>query len=591
MGGIETGRGERPLAPTTWDPDIGVGLASWLTIERVAYAAVALLALGIRLWGLGWWPLGPAEASQALPAWAAARGLPYDLAGVSPLLFSLQRLAFVAFGASDALARWWPAVIGGLTTLLFRPLRPRLTAGGALAAAFLWAVSPLAVFTSRQATDQALVAPLALAVLAAVSQIGQGRQAAVAAAISLGLLLAAGPGAYTVILIGLIVALVWRSELAAFAETHKVAWRQAALAGVLALALSATFFLTAPAGLAAAADLLGGWLRAVRPGAGAYGAWDILRRLLMSEPLLLGFGLAGGIAAFRQQNAFGKFGVLAVGLALLAPVVGTGRQPTDLALVVLALTLLAGPAVAWVLAAASSWRDDVDSWLLVGLSLALLTSAALSLSSLVMATASNNQITYAGVGIATVALTIALWIIYGIFGSWRTVAAGLPAVLLTLGLAWGLGQVSSLSYDRDPGRQAAALIETPDPNWQEFREELGRLAAYRGGGIREGRLDVILPGRDPLLPMLRWELRSFSAVRVAASLPSDPAPVVITTAEQGAETKLGNRYAGAEFALLRRWRPESLTDAKSWIRWILYREAKTAPTPRKVVLWADWTSK
>ncbi len=53
-------------------------LADWLTVERAAYAGIAVLALGLRLYGLGQVPLGPAEAAQALPAWAAVAGQPSD---------------------------------------------------------------------------------------------------------------------------------------------------------------------------------------------------------------------------------------------------------------------------------------------------------------------------------------------------------------------------------------------------------------------------------------------------------------------------------------------------------------------------------
>ncbi len=110
-------------------------LADWLTVERVAYGAIALVALTVRLVGLGWSPLYPAEAMQALPALAAATGRPYDLTGISPLLFSLQRALFMPLGADEVLARWWPALLGGLAALLFYALRDRLTRGGALAAA------------------------------------------------------------------------------------------------------------------------------------------------------------------------------------------------------------------------------------------------------------------------------------------------------------------------------------------------------------------------------------------------------------------------------------------------------------------------
>ncbi len=144
-------------------------IAEWLTVERAAYAGITMLALGLRLYGLGRSPLGPAEALQALPAWAATAGRSYDLAGVSPLLFTLQRPLFLLFGATDFAARFWPALLGGLAPLLFYVLRDRLTRGGALVAAFLWAISAVAVFTGRLGLSDSLVAPLALGLLAAIS--------------------------------------------------------------------------------------------------------------------------------------------------------------------------------------------------------------------------------------------------------------------------------------------------------------------------------------------------------------------------------------------------------------------------------------
>ena len=217
-------------------------LADWLTVERAAYAGIAVLALGLRLYGLGRVPLGPAEAVQALPAWAAAAGQPYDLIGVSPLLFGLQWLLFALFGAGDAVARFWPALAGGLAPLLFYALRDRLTRGGALIGGLLWAVSGIAVFTGRLGLGESLVAPLALALMAAVNI--WARQTAAAeetgatsagtplrwAAVALGLLLISGPAAYTALLAGLIAALWWRGALPGFWSSVKADRRGVLLA-------------------------------------------------------------------------------------------------------------------------------------------------------------------------------------------------------------------------------------------------------------------------------------------------------------------------------------------------------------------------
>ena len=99
---------------------------------------------------------------------------------------------------------------------------------------------------------------------------------------------------------------------------------------------------------------------------------------------------------------------------------------------------------------------------------------------------------------------------------------------------------------------------------------------------------MVLPAAldDPLIPMLRWAFRSYPAVRFSSTLPADPAPLVITP--EGAETALGERYGGASFTLLERWRPESLGTFANWLRWVIYREAATPPDNTwNVILWTD----
>ena len=260
-------------------------LADWLTVERAAYAGIAVLALGLRLYGLGRVPLGPAEAVQALPAWAAAAGQPYDLIGVSPLLFGLQWLLFALFGAGDAVARFWPALVGGLAPLLFYALRDRLTRGGALIGGLLWAISGVAVFTGRLGLGDSLVAPLALALMAAVNI--WARQTAAAeetgatstgtplrwAAVALGLLLISGPAAYTALLAGLIAAVWWRGALPALWSSVKADRRGVLLAFLVPLVLGATSFFLAPTGLGRRGGFVG--QVAARAAAGRGRVWDM----------------------------------------------------------------------------------------------------------------------------------------------------------------------------------------------------------------------------------------------------------------------------------------------------------------------------
>jgi hypothetical protein len=578
---------EASRRPTTSQEVMG-----WLTLERAAYSGAVVLALMFRLLLLGAETLGPAEAAQALPAVAAAAGREFELNGVSPLLFGLQRLPFVLFGASDAWARAWPALLGGLAPLLFLGLSRPLGRGGALVAAYLWAVSPMAVFTSRLGLGNGLVPIFALAIVSGVAwslradSAHSQRLGLTVTAGAIGLLLASGSGAYTVLMMALPAALIWRRSLPILASALKACWKQAAGVFLLCLVLGSTFFFMAPSGLAAAADLLGRWVRALRPEGGEYGGWEIGLRLVLSEPVLLVFGLAGVVMAFKRKDRFGIFASIFAGLALLVSLVGSGRHPSDLGLVVLALILLAGPVIARVLLSAWPCRREIDAWLLVSVSTMLLLSAALCLPGILNPgnTASWRQL-YTAVGIVTAVLAGLVWLVYGVWWNWRTVALAAPVVPLFFGLAWGLGQVMAINYDRGAWRQPGVLHEAPAPAWGDLQQGVLDLASLHGTGKGEAAIDLVLSPleRESLDPALRWALRAYPNVRVIPSLSPAVAPVVVTL--PGEQPRLSSRYSGTEIVVLQRWDPSALTDFYSRVRWVLYREAKQPGEARSIVLW------
>jgi len=577
-------------------------LAVWLTTEKAAYGLIALVGLVARLVILDMSPLGADEAAQALRAWAASRGGQSDLAGASPLLFGLQQVLFTAFGPRDILARLWPALLGGLAVLLFFPLRTRLGREGALAAALLWATAPMGVFTGRLGLSYGLVAPLALAVLAgltgAVDEVASARSGAshrarlwfLCSTVAIGALLAGGPGAYTVLLIGLVGALAERTAVRKHYEALRPHLPAGLMAGGTTFVLAATLFLSRPDGLAAAFDQASAWLDAVRPGPGAYGPLDIVGRLLLSEPLLLGFGVAGAVRQLRVRDPFGRLCAYAAILATLVPLVGRGRHPADIGLVVLSLALLAGPVVAHVIKNARAQRRTADAWLLLVIDCTLVVTAGLCLVGAL--NPSNNaswRQLYSGVGIVTAVLAVLLWLVYGAWGNWRTVGHMLPMVLLILGLAWGCSQLSGVNYDRGAWRKPGVLRDVPTNEWRDLQKELSDLAALHGSGARETAVDLVLPRapEDPsgLAPALAWDLRDFPLVRQSESVPQDPAPIVVTLA--GDQPALASKYRGAEFALVETWSPSRLPDMYAWVRWILYREATVPGDKRSVILWVE----
>lgn len=568
-------RGSRPLG----------GAVEWLTVERAGYALAVIIALGVRIYGLGDAPLGPAEAMQALPAVDAARGALPDLAGVSALLHAFQRVTFILFGATDGTARFWPALLAGFSPLLFYFLRRQLTPGGALAAAFIWSVSPLGVWSSRTATGDALVPTFALALLALAVSESRGKWWAGLTGLTLGLLLASGPNAYTVLLAGAAALVIFGDGLRGERPAAGARLPYFGL-GFLAALLGASFFLAEPGGLAAMWQLPGIWLSELIPGAGEYSALEILARLLMSELFVVGFGIAGIAAAIRRRDRFGVWLSVATGLALLVALVGRGRYPSDLALVALGLTLLAGPMVARALEAAYGWRRERDPWLLFLVSLVLLIAASFALPS-GFDPANNNEwrFLFTAVGAATLLMTVIVWVAFGVWDSWRTVGRVVPVVLLLIGLAWHVSEMVALSYDRGAWRQPGVVHETPAADIADLRKALVDLGGLTGGG-QDAAVDVAWPdlAGNSIVPMLRWQLRDRENVRVAASLPGDPAGLVITPV--GEQPQLDG-YSGTEFGIAQRWAP-ALWDFPTTLRWVLYRESKVAPEKTRAILWVRW---
>jgi predicted membrane-bound mannosyltransferase len=131
---------------------------SKLTVEIGLYAILATLALALRLYRLG---LAPLSTSEAMLSVAALRGMAIPT-GASPLLYWVNAFLFSTFGAGDTLVRLLPALAGSVLVLLPALMRERIGRVGALGAAALLAISPVAIFTSRTASGDALVAAVML---------------------------------------------------------------------------------------------------------------------------------------------------------------------------------------------------------------------------------------------------------------------------------------------------------------------------------------------------------------------------------------------------------------------------------------------
>ena len=119
--------------------------------EYLPFLGLMFLGLVLRFWDLGAKAFHHDESLHAFYSWRLfdGQGYVHDPMMHGPLLFELNALIFLLFGASDFTARLAPALLGvGVIGLPFL-LRHELGRNGAIAAAVLFTVSPAFLYFSR----------------------------------------------------------------------------------------------------------------------------------------------------------------------------------------------------------------------------------------------------------------------------------------------------------------------------------------------------------------------------------------------------------------------------------------------------------
>ncbi|MDQ2682896.1 MAG: TIGR03663 family protein [Chloroflexota bacterium] len=133
---------------------VPVSFVRTLTVESVLWLGLLVLAALTRFWDIGAKALHHDESLHAYYSWIWAAGVgdyTHDPLMHGPLLFHLNALVYLIFGASDATSRYAPAFTGiiivGLPWLLRGPRF--LGRWGALASGFLLLISPSIMYQSR----------------------------------------------------------------------------------------------------------------------------------------------------------------------------------------------------------------------------------------------------------------------------------------------------------------------------------------------------------------------------------------------------------------------------------------------------------
>jgi len=139
-------------------------------LELAAYAALVVLALGLRLIDLGSRPFHHDESQDAYFSWLLFKQGEYAYNPLlhGPLRFYLTTAMYGVFGAGDVSARMAPALMGATMVGLPSLLRAQLGRGGALVAAALLAVGPSYLYFSRFAREDIYIACITLGLIVVV---------------------------------------------------------------------------------------------------------------------------------------------------------------------------------------------------------------------------------------------------------------------------------------------------------------------------------------------------------------------------------------------------------------------------------------
>jgi len=565
----------------------------WLTGEIALYALILLLALALRLGGLGMRVMDVPEAEQAWQAWQLTRGQAAT-GSYSPLLLSGQALLFILFGAGDAAARLWPALAGSAMVLTPYFVRSSLGRIGSLAAALALAISPSLIYSSRYGNGGMLLVACMLGLMTLWLAYEKDRRPAYLYAIAVmgAFALLADPRVVGVLIVQ---GVAWAMERFLFrrnlfdasadqrdASVRSLSWKGFGLTLGVTLVLGATAFAFNPGGLGTWADFPSLWAMHLAPVVNGQPWYYPLSALILYEPFLLIFGLIGGVDLLIRRDKASILTWLAMGLLVVALLAG-GRDVGDVALACAPMALLAGRAL----------DNLVDSWqrearlgregIFVGVGLVLLVYLAFQTAfyarTLYVAHPEAEQFLWLWLlGVALVVVLAGVFLAwFGTLSTWR--AGGALVALALLAIVFSAAVGLNFRHASDP--RELHVRAAPSEGTRDALRVMAGISLHRRGYPTAMPVTV----ESSLGPVWPWYLRDWEEVTIVDQLTPDVAtPMVLASFEEQNPT-LGDNYTGQDFVTRTWWEPGQLA-SNDQLTWWLYRKSVSSPMPlQKVILW------
>jgi hypothetical protein len=575
------------------------------SFEQVLFFLAFLLALLVRFINLGVQPLTDLEARWALQALEIAKGNKPFL-GTQPAYLLLTSVNFFIFGASNFLARFWPALAGAGLILAPAAFKKQLGQKAAILLAFALAFDPGLLALSRMAGGQMMAIGFVALSLAA----WRSRKYPLAGALG-GVALLCGPNAWfgllgfglTWAIFGRNMGFIWKSKIItarldpdnknenepagqkmdeqASTEMNFPAERINPLKtafywGLASLLLVGTLLFLVPNGLSAWAgsisDFIAGWWTpsSVKP-------WVLLISLLVYVPMAVIFGLVGLVRGIIKDDRVSIYLATLTAFFFVLALLYPARQAGDLAWMLVPL---------WALAAIELSRHMeliIERKWEIGLAgcvtFVFLVFAWLELLS-IPSSLSNPTILQTRLFLMLGAM---LLLILSMF----LVAAGWDASIARLGVIWG-GAIALLMFTVSAGMNAAGLrqpfsTELWQPGSPFVQADLlvmtaNDLSDWRKGHIEN--LNISIPS-DLGAPSVLWLFRDWHIEQVDGPNAADSPDLVILP--QGVDYAFSAAYRGQDFV----FRETPVWDnlpLNSWLRWLAYRELPVQS--EYLVLWA-----
>lgn len=568
--------------------------ADAFTTESALYLLAFFLALFLRLLNLGQSPLTDGEAAWALQALQVAQpGAASSLPGASPAYIFLTGITFSIFGASEFLARFWPALVGALIVWLPCSFRHEMGRKAALILAFGLAVDPGLVTVSRQASGPMLALGFSLFALAA----WHARRLAWAGAFA-GLALLSGPafwqGALGLGLAWLLYRLLLRSTTRpgeVFDESDPqtaLPTRADILRGLVALfaavLLVGAYLLRYPQSLASLMGSLSAYLDGWTMPSGV-SPLAILISLFVFQPLGIIFALVSlgrWLVRHFQREIDLPYPMLLPLLWLLISLVLTlvypARQVSDLVWVLVPLWALAADGLAVYL---PDEKPSVISWLQAGLVLvlaALFWNTLIATSQIVPQTELPWPAVQLGILFGILALGAMTTALVSLGWSWTVSRDGLvwgltaAFTIYSLAILWGSAQLRPNQpqelWGPAPGIGQVRLVQETITDLSEWHTGLGN------------KIEIVSTIDTP---SIRWALRDFTQVRYIPEIPIGEMPAVLLTRQSAETPELTAAYRGQDFVWWLRpaWDGPLPAD---FVSWLTFRKAELEF--EHIILWA-----